>query len=128
MSPPRFESIREFWPFYLAQHSRSGTRAMHVIGFLSALGIVIVAGTQGWPHLGWLVLPVAYGFSWSGHFFIEGNKPASFGYPGWSFLSDFRMVGLVLSFRMKRELERHGITPKPSPSLDPATGSGTKHF
>jgi hypothetical protein len=34
---------------------------------------------------------VAYGFAWVGHFFFEKNKPATFIYPSYSLLGDFRM-------------------------------------
>jgi hypothetical protein len=39
---------------------------------------------------------VAYAFSWIGHFGFEGNRPATFGHPFWSFISDFRMYGWIL--------------------------------
>jgi hypothetical protein len=50
-----------------------------------------------------------YLFAWIGHFFVEKNRPATFTYPFWSFVSDFRMFGVWLSGRMGRELERHQI-------------------
>jgi hypothetical protein len=34
---------------------------------------------------------VGYGFAWSGHFFFEKNKPASFKFPILSLISDFKM-------------------------------------
>ena len=34
---------------------------------------------------------VGYGLAWVGHFFFEHNKPATFIYPVFSFLADFRM-------------------------------------
>ncbi|HET9183271.1 MAG TPA: DUF962 domain-containing protein [Candidatus Angelobacter sp.] len=48
-------------------------------------------------------------FAWTGHFLIEGNKPATFGHPFWSFICDFRMLALMatgtLEERMKRGVE-----------------------
>jgi hypothetical protein len=34
---------------------------------------------------------VGYAFAWIGHFFFEKNKPATFTYPVWSLMGDFRM-------------------------------------
>jgi hypothetical protein len=36
-------------------------------------------------------LVIAYGFAWVGHFYYELNKPATFIYPIYSLLGDFRM-------------------------------------
>ncbi len=33
----------------------------------------------------------AYACAWIGHFGVEGNRPATFEYPLWSFLADLRM-------------------------------------
>lgn len=48
---------------------------MHAAGTMLGLVTIIVPIAMGHP---WYVLlwpVVAYGFAWSGHFLIEGNKP-----------------------------------------------------
>ena len=47
-----------------------------------------------------------YGCAWLAHFLIEKNKPATFKYPLWSFMGDYKMIALMLSGRMNSEVER----------------------
>ena len=45
-----------------------------------------------------LAMPVVgYGFAWVGHFFFEKNKPATFTYPAWSLMGDFKMFGETIT-------------------------------
>ena len=102
----RITSFEEFWPYYVREHSTAGCRALHFIG--SALGIVCLATTFVTGNL-WLILlglVLGYGFAWIGHFFIEHNKPATFQYPLWSFRADWKMWFLMLTGRMRMEVER----------------------
>ena len=97
MTERHFHSYDEFFRFYLTQHSNPGNRLMHATG--TVLGLVLVAGAilsgHAWYALLWPV--IGYGFAWAGHFGIENNKPATFGHPWWSFLSDFRMLWLMIT-------------------------------
>ena len=97
----QFNSFAEFWPHYLAEHSRPATRLLHYIGTLAALGLMIwLIATGRW----WLFpmgLVPGYAFAWFAHFFIEKNRPATFTHPLWSFIGDWKMLGLMLTGRLR---------------------------
>ena len=100
VSENRFSSYDDFFAFYLEQHSNPANRLLHACGTFIGLSVLISAVIT--RHYWWALLwiPIGYGFAWIGHFVIEGNKPATFGHPWWSFISDFRMVGLMLTGKM----------------------------
>lgn len=108
MSTPagRFSSYDDFWLYYLAAHSRPLNRVLHVVGLAGGIGLVAVAAATGWWGLLIAAFVVGYSFSWFGHFVIERNKPATFGYPGWSFVSSFRMLAIMATGRIGSELSR----------------------
>ncbi len=104
----------EFWPHYLAEHSRPGTRAMHYAGTLLAVVFIGLSFVSPWFLLGALV--TGYLFAWLGHFLIEHNRPATFRYPFKSFLSDWRMASLFLVGKIRQEYAKHGLNPRPDGS------------
>ena len=110
MAERAYTSFAEFWPFYLREHSKPQTRALHYIGTSLVVAIALYAVvTQRWLLL--LALPLAgYFFAWVAHFGVEKNRPATFTYPLWSLAADFRMWALWLSGRLKPELERAGVS------------------
>ena len=102
----RMTSFRQFWPYYVREHSRPVTRALHFIGSTIVLALVVAAAITGRP---WLLLltPVGgYGFAWFGHFVFEHNRPATFRHPFYSFIGDWVMYGKILSGTMRAEVER----------------------
>ena len=101
MTNRRFNSFSDFWPHYLAEHSKPATRVLHYLGTVTAIGFVITLIAIG----RWWLFPLAfvpgYAFAWTAHFFIEKNRPATFTYPLWSFLGDWKMLALMLSGKLK---------------------------
>lgn len=104
--PRKYLSFREFWPFYLREHSKPRTRALHYIGTSIVVGIAVIAVLTGrWLWL--LAIPLAgYGFAWIAHFRVELNRPATFTYPLWSLAADFKMWWLWLTGRLQPELDK----------------------
>jgi hypothetical protein len=106
MAEVEMKTFAEFWPFYVREHSRAGTRLLHAAGTLTSTALLIfLLATARWRWLP-LVLVVGYAAAWVGHFFVEHNRPATFKHPLWSFAADYKMVALMLTGRMGREVER----------------------
>lgn len=114
---PAKVGFKEFWPYYLQEHARPGTRALHYVGTSAVLMMLAAMPLAGkW----WLisVLPIAgYGFAWAGHALIEHNRPATFRYPFWSLRADFRMWFRFLTGHMRRDLALAGV--RADGSVDP---------
>ena len=100
-----FHSYDEFVLYYLRQHRDPQNRLLHACG--TGLGLAVVAVSLGLRHpwFALLFLPVGYSFAWFGHLVVERNKPATWGHPWWSFISDFRMLGLMLVGRLDHWLK-----------------------
>jgi hypothetical protein len=97
----RYKTLREFYPYYLAEHQNPTCRIMHFIG--TGLLFVILGASLISENYLWLIsIPVVgYGFAWVGHFFFEKNKPATFQYPLFSLASDFILFFGILVGREK---------------------------
>lgn len=102
-------SFEEFWPYYLTQHARPGTRLMHVIGTVLATLLLLAAVATWRPRYALIAPVVAYAFAWIGHGAIERNHPATFEHPLWSLRADFRMCWLWLTGGLEAELEKAGV-------------------
>jgi len=91
-----FRTFADFYPFYLGEHRNPMCRRLHFIGTsIAAVLLVSAVLTQHW----WLIalaLVEGYAFAWVGHFFFEHNRPATFKYPLFSFMGDWRLWWDVL--------------------------------
>lgn len=96
-----YKTFKEFYPFYLSEHSNPLNRLLHVMGTTIGLCLILFAA---WKALWWL-LPIAliqgYAWAWVGHFLIEKNRPATFTYPLYSFVGDWVMWFEVITFQRK---------------------------
>jgi hypothetical protein len=108
----RIQTYAEFWPYYLRAHSHPGSRALHYLGSICGLASLAAAVLVS-PWFLLVGLVVGYGPAWIGQFVVEKNKPATFGHPFWSLISDYRMFGLALVSRLRPELNRAKAAPKP---------------
>ena len=87
----RYRNFRDFYPFYLSEHANRVSRRLHFTGTSIAVGLLIAAiVTENWWLL-ILALVQGYAFAWVGHFFFEHNKPATFKYPAFSLMGDWRL-------------------------------------
>ena len=96
----KYASFAEFYPFYLSEHSGRTTRRIHFLG--SGLGLVclflmVITGDPIWLLIG---LIIGYGLAWFAHFAFEKNRPATFRYPLYSFMGDWRMFWDIITGRI----------------------------
>jgi hypothetical protein len=96
-----FESFNQFYSFYLSEHKTKWCRRLHFIGstfVLLAFAAFILSFDWGWL----IAMPVfGYGFAWTGHFFFEKNKPATFKFPLYSLMGDWVMFGEIISGKIR---------------------------
>jgi hypothetical protein len=106
MDPRAFETFEEFWDYYVAEHANPTTRMLHFVGTTAAMGCV--AGAIVFRKK-WLLLAapvVGYAPAWASHFFVEKNRPATFGHPLWSLRADLRMWWKTVRGEMQAEVDR----------------------
>ena len=96
-----YSTFRDFYLFYLAEHTNATCRRLHVIG--STLVVIVFVAALATQHWLWLIaMPlIGYGFAWVGHFFFEHNRPATFTYPLYSLVGDWVMWWQVITGQMK---------------------------
>jgi hypothetical protein len=110
MDQPEMRTFEEFWPYYVRQHANETNRTLHVVGTTLALGSV-AAGLLTRRASLLLAAPVlGYGLAWVGHFFVEGNTPATFSHPLWSLRGDLLMWWKTMNGTMRAEVERVATT------------------
>lgn len=97
----RFETFRDFYRYYLSEHTHPTCRRLHFAGSALGVFIVVTAFVTGRWGYAFMAIPVGYALAWTGHFFFERNRPATFRYPIFSFVGDWVMFKDMLAGRIK---------------------------
>ena len=101
MNNDKFNSFKEFYPFYLSEHSKKTTKIFHAIGSTLVLALFIYCIiNKDWIKL-YFAPFLGYGFAWFSHLFFEKNKPATFKYPLYSFIGDWVMLKDIILGKVK---------------------------
>lgn len=106
MTAPQIDSFEDFWPYYVRAHKSPLNRAFHYVGTSCGVSCALAGIATFNPLLLAAAPVVGYGPAWAGHFFVEGNRPATFGYAFYSLLGDFKMLSLALRGKMSEEVAR----------------------
>ncbi|MAZ48323.1 MAG: hypothetical protein CME65_07150 [Halobacteriovoraceae bacterium] len=107
----RIKPFKNFYPFYLSEHSNKTNRALHFTGTSLLLLVLIYALVTGQYKLIWICPLLGYGFAWPGHFVIEKNRPATFKQPIYSLMGDFVMWFHLLTGKLAFDTSKdHAIT------------------
>ncbi|HLQ26454.1 MAG TPA: DUF962 domain-containing protein [Acidiferrobacterales bacterium] len=98
---PHFNSFSDFYLYYLSQHKNSISRVLHAIGSILGTVLFLFGIFYHNYYLFLLAFLFGYGCGWIGHFVFEKNRPATFRYPFYSFVGDFRMAIDLMLGRIK---------------------------
>ena len=96
-----FNSFEEFYPYYIDEHKNKYNKLLHFIGTSLSLCFIIALIITGEPKHIFYALLTGYAFAWTGHFFIEKNKPATFYFPIYSLFGDWKMFTEILQGKHK---------------------------
>ena len=97
----KYQTFREFYPFYLNEHTNPVCRRLHFIGSSLIIALILYAAASAEWKLLWFIPLIGYGFAWVGHFFFEHNRPATFKYPFYSLMGDWVMFRDILTGRVR---------------------------
>ena len=102
------ESFEEFWPHYVRLHTRPETHALHAVATLSCLTLLGAAVVFRQPLLA-IAAPLAdYAIAQVSHRVFESNQTTPWKNQVWHTRAELRMLRLVLTGRMRREVARIG--------------------
>ncbi len=92
-----YKTFSDFYPYYLREHANLTCRKLHFIGTGGVIALMILFFFTGNLMILAALPVIGYGFAWAGHFVFEKNRPATFKYPFFSLLGDFRMFWDILT-------------------------------
>jgi hypothetical protein len=106
-SPYEVTTFEDFWPHYVRLHTRPETQIFHTIGSLSCIALVFAALVTRNPLL-LIAAPLSdYTVSQVSHRLFEKNRTTPWKKQSWHTRAELRMLRLVVTGRMRAEVERH---------------------
>ncbi len=89
MSQQTFDTYEEFWPYYVAMHSRAATRWVHLTGTLTGLALTAYGLARGRKRYLAALPLIGYGTAWpvQRKYRIKGNAEAP---PPWGWETGLR--------------------------------------
>jgi hypothetical protein len=100
---PTFE---QFWPHYVAMHTRRETHLLHAAGTLACMASLTAAAWTRQPALVLLGPLLDYALAQASHRIFERNRTTPWAHHAWHTRAELRMLWLVLTGRMRAEVER----------------------
>ena len=97
----RIKTFKEFYPFYLSEHRRLGTRVFHFIGTLLIFIVIIYVIQSGKERFLWYCPIFGFGLGWLSHAIFEKKIPLTFRYPVWTLIADFQMFFELIILKQK---------------------------
>jgi hypothetical protein len=107
MPSSTYPTIREFWPYYVREHSQPATRWLHFIGNTNLLCWLLVAVLRRDLRLVLVAVLSSYGLAWIGHFGCERNIPATLRYPIKAGICDLIMYVKMWQGTMDAEVAKY---------------------
>jgi hypothetical protein len=95
-----FETLGDFYRFYLGEHRNGVCRALPFIGSTLGLSLLIYGVATQVLWLAAIAVVPGYACAWIGHFGFEKNRPATFKHPLRSFICDWIMWKDILTMRI----------------------------
>jgi hypothetical protein len=99
-------AFEDFWPHYVRLHRRPETHALHAVATLSCLGLLGAAVVTRQPALAVVAPLVNFAIAQASHRIFEENVTTPWKNQLWHTRAELRMLRLVLTGRMRAEVER----------------------
>ena len=95
--PYAVRSFEEFWPHYVALHTRRETRVAHAVATLSCLTLLVAAAVLRQPILAVAGPIVDYAIAQASHRMFEPNRTTPWQNQLWHTRAELRMLRLVIT-------------------------------
>ncbi len=107
MSAYDVRTFEDFWPHYVRLHTRPETQWLHALASTTCIGF-LVAGVVTRNPLFFVAAPLAdFAIAQASHRAFEKNRTTPWKRQTWHTRAELRMLRLVVTRRMQREVERH---------------------